>query len=139
MAVIPDKDVQSALNYALAMAFPTMAIVWENTKYTPAVGTPFFRVWMLPAETDIITIGQTPWQERKGVFQVSVLYPISIGFGVPKGKAAEVVAAFKPNTAITYNTLRVIIDKSWPGPGILEDDGWYHIPVSIRYCCYSTE
>jgi hypothetical protein len=136
MAVIPDRDIQAALNYALAMAFPLMPIAWENTKYVPTVGTAYFRVWMLPAETDVITIGPEPWLERKGVFQVSVLYPIGVGFGPPKVKAAEVVAAFRANTSFTYNTLRVVIDKSWPAPGMLEDEGWYHIPVSVRYTCY---
>ena len=137
MTVIPDRDVQAALNYALAMAFPTMPIVWENTKYNPVVGTAYFRVWMLPAETDVITIGQTPWQARTGIFQVSLFYPVGIGFGVPKGKVAEVVAAFKANTSFTYNTLRVIIDKTWPSSAMEEDSGWYHIPVNIRYACYS--
>jgi hypothetical protein len=34
----------------------------------------------------------------------------------------------------------VIIRKSWPGPGIIEDNGtWYHVPVSISYTCYSND
>lgn len=137
MTVIPDKDLQSALNQALAAAFPTMPIAWENTEYTPVVGTPYFRVYLLPAEIDVITLGPSPYQERKGIFQVSVLYPIGIGFGTPKGKVAEIVAAFRAGTVFTYNTLRVVCDKAWPSSGRKEDNAWYHIPVNVRYHCES--
>ena len=136
MSIIPDVDVQSALNDALYDAFPTMPIAWENTKYTPTVGTAYFRVWMLPAEADVVTMGPSPWMERVGVFQVSVFEPIGIGFGVPKAKAAQVVAAFKANTSFVYNGLLVIITKSWFSPAIVEPEGWYHIPVSVRYRCH---
>lgn len=141
MTVIPDKDIQSALNTTLALAFPMMPIAWENTEYqdptnstikAPVIGTAYFRVWLLPAEVDVMTLGPGPWQERKGIFQVSVFYPVGIGFGVPKGKAAEVVSIFKAGTAITYNTLRIICEKAWPSSGMVEDV-WYHIPVNVRY------
>ena len=143
MTVIPDKDIQSILNSALALAFPLMPIAWENAGYVdplnadikaPVLGTAYFRVILLPAEIDVITLGPSPWQERKGIFQVSVFHPMGIGFGIPKGKAAEVVAAFKAGTAFTYNTLRIVCEKAWPGSGRPED-GWYHIPVNIRYHC----
>ena len=136
MTIIPDKDLQSALNSALYDAFPTMPIAWENTKYTPAAGTTYFRVWLLPAQTDVMTLGQSPWMHRQGIFQVSVFAPIGIGFGSSKEKVAEIVAAFKANTSFVYNGLVVIIEKSWPSGALIEDDGWYHTPVSIRYRCY---
>lgn len=139
MTVIPDKDIQSALNTTLALAFPAMPIAWENTEYTPTIGTAYFRVWLLPAEVDVMTLGPSPWQERKGIFQVSVFYPIGIGFGTPKGKAAEVVAVFKAGTAITYNTLRIICEKAWPSSGMNDDNGWYHIPVNCRYRCETVD
>ena len=136
MTIIPDRDLQSALNDAISDAFPTMPIAWENVKYTPTVGTTYFRVWMLPAESDVLTLGQDPWVERKGVFQVSIFAPIGIGFGAPKTKATEVIAIFKPNTSFVYNGLTVIIDKAWASSGRNEDNGWYHIPVNVRYRCY---
>ena len=135
-AIVPDKDLQSAFNAALYDAFPAMPIAWENVKYTPTVGTTYFRVWMLPTESDLLTIGQSPWILRQGIFQVSVFAPIGIGFGVPKGKAAEIVAAFKSSTSFVYNGLSVTIAKSWISGAVLEDNGWYAIPVSIRYRCY---
>ena len=136
MTIVPDKDLQSALNAALYDAFPTTPIAWENTKYTPAVGTIYFRVWLLPAESDVLTLGQSPWILRQGIFQVSVFAPIGTGFGVPKGKAAEIVAAFKSSTSFVYNGLSVTIEKSRVSGAIIEDDGWYQIPVSIRFRCY---
>ncbi len=138
-AIVPDKDLQSALNAALYDAFPTMPIAWENTPYTPTIGITYFQVWLMPAETDLMTLGQSPWLMRQGIFQVSVFAPIGIGFGVAKGKAAEIIAAFKSSTSFVYNGLSVTIEKSWVSGGIIEDDGWYHIPVSIRYRCYHAD
>lgn len=136
MTIVPDRDLQSALNDALYDAFPTVPVAWENAKYVPTTGTAYFRTWLLPAETSVLTVGQGPWTERKGIFQVDVYYSGGIGFGTPKAKAAEVVAAFKPNTAFIYNGLMVIIDKSWISPARIDEAGWYNIPVSIRYRCH---
>lgn len=137
--VIPDKDIQSALNTTLALAFPTMPIAWENAEYTPTVGTAYFRVWLLPAKTDTSTLGSNPWRVRTGIFQVSIFYPPLIGFGIPKGKAAEVVAAFLAEPRrLTYNTLSILILDAWPSSGNNDENGWYHIPVNIKYECHST-
>lgn len=140
MAVIPVKDIQSALNEALELAFPRMPIVWENTEYTPTIGTTYFSAWLLPAEPDNLCIGGSPpWQQHQGIFQVNVFSPIGIGFGYPKNKAAEIVAAFPANSSFVYNSLTIIIRKAWPAIGFPNDNGWYQIPVSIRYCCYSND
>lgn len=141
MTTIPDRDVQSALNDALYDAFPTASIAWENTNFNPTTGTLYLRAWLLPAQTDVICLGGSPpWQSRQGIFQVSVFSPIGTGFGAAKSKAAEIIAAFPANSSFIYNGLTVIIRKSWPGPGIIEDNGtWYHVPVSISYTCYSND
>jgi hypothetical protein len=136
MTIVPDRDLQSALNDALSDAFPTTPIAWENVKFTPTVGTTYFRVWLLPAKSDVMTLGTSPWIERGGIFQVSVFAPIGTGFGAPKGKAAEVVAAFKPNTSFSYNGLLVIIDHSWISSGMNDEAGWYAVPINIQYRCY---
>jgi hypothetical protein len=138
MTIIPDRDVQSALNDALYDAFPNTPVAWENTKYTPTVGTTYFQVWLMPVEPDVLTIGPSPWQIRRGIFQVSVFSPISVGFGASKAVAAQIIAAFKPNTSFVYNGLTVIVDKSWVSMGRVDeaDGGWYHTPVSVRYRCY---
>jgi hypothetical protein len=138
MTTIPDKDLQAALNTALALAFPTTPIAWENVDYAPTIEVLYFQATLLPAEPSVLSLGEAPWQERKGIFQISVFSAAGIGWGVPKGKAAEIVAAFKPRTAFIANGLRVICEKAWPGPA-LADNGWYHIPVSIRYACYSND
>lgn len=143
MTVIPDIDLQSALNQALAMAFPSMPVSWENKTYSPTVGTPYLRAWLLPAETDVVTLGQSPFQQRTGIFQVDVVYPAGSvgkqweGWGLAKAKAAQVVAAFTAGTKFTYNALEVTCEKAWPSSGREEGNSWYHIPVNVRYRCES--
>lgn len=134
MPIIPDKDLQSALNQQLEDEFPAMAIAWENVEYKPVLGTPYLSAYLLPAEPTVETLGPSPYIERKGIFQVSCVYPVEAGWGAAKGKAAEVVAAFPARQEFVYNGLTVRVEKSWPGPGVPKD-GWFRVPVSIRYSC----
>lgn len=136
MTVYPDWDLQSALNAALDETFPTMDVAWENIKFDPTVGTGYLRATLLPAETDLMTIGEGPWQTHQGIFQVDVFYPIGQGPGPAMSKAGEIQKVFCPGARFTYNTLTVTVEKSWPSAG-RQDDGWYHIPVNIRYRCES--
>lgn len=136
MAVIPDSDLQSALNARLNTLTGGLAIAWENTPLKPVVGTPYLRAWLLPAEPAIASLGPSPWQERRGIFQVDCCYPVGDGWGTAKTKVAALVTHFCAGTRLTYNTLVVVVEKSWPGPALV-DEGWYRISVSILYSCYS--
>lgn len=135
MTIVPDYDLQAALNDRLSDEFPAMPIAWENVPYTPILGTAYFAAHLLPAEPDPFTLGQNPWIERRGIFQVSCFYPALAGWGDAKSKAAEVVAAFPAHSSFIYNGLEVNIDRCWPGPG-MNQDGWYMVPISIRYHCF---
>lgn len=132
MTTVPDYDLQAALNDRLSDEFPTMPMAWENRPYTPTIGTAYLAATLLPAEPEAITLGTSPYIERRGIFQVSCFYPAAAGWGDAKSKAAEIVAAFPAHLQFVYNGLTVTIDRSWPGPG-LSKDGWYMVPVSIRY------
>jgi hypothetical protein len=134
MTTIPDIDLQSALNDQLNDEFPTMAIAWENVDFTPALGTPYLAAYLLPAESTVKTLGPNPYIERKGIFQVTCVYPAGAGWGAAKSKAAEVIAAFPAGQEFVYNGLTVTIEKSWPAAGFPKD-GWYQVPTSIRYHC----
>jgi len=134
MTIVPDYDLQAALNDRLNDEFPLVPIAWENVGYTPDLGTAYLAAHLLPAEPSILTLGSTPYQERRGIFQVSCFYPALAGWGPAKTGAANVVAAFPATLQFIYNGLTVIIDKTWPGPGISQD-GWYMVPVSIQYHC----
>ena len=134
MTTIPDYDIQAALNDRLSDEFPTTPTAWENVSYTPTLGTAYFAAHLLPAEPDILTLGPTPYMERRGIFQVSCFYPSLAGWGAAKTGVAAVVAAFPATLQFVYNGLTVTIEKTWPGPGLAQD-GWYMVPISIRYHC----
>jgi hypothetical protein len=134
MTIVPDYDIQAALNDRLNDEFPTMPTAWENTGYTPTVGTAYFAAHLLRAEPDILTLGPTPYQERKGIFQVSCFYPALAGWGAVTSKAAEVVAAFPASSSFVYNGLTVNIEKTWLSNG-LPQDGWFMVPVSVKFNC----
>ncbi len=135
MTTVPDYDIQAALNDRFSDEFPTMPTAWENVPYTPIVGTAYFAAHLLPAEPDVLTLGSSPWIERRGIFQVSCFYPALAGWGTAKSGAADIVEAFPAGLQFSYNGLLVTIELSWPGPG-MQQDGWYMCPVSIRYHCH---
>lgn len=136
MTTVPDYDLQAGLNDRLNDELGSMAIAWENDGYSPTLGTPFLRATLLPGESRAVTLGENPYVERVGIFQVDCIYPIEDGFGDAKTKAAAIVAAFPANSAFIYNGLEIKIDASWPGPGQPFGNGWYAVPVSIKYRCY---
>jgi len=133
VTTIPDIDLQSALNDRLYDEFPTLPVAWENVEYAPTVGTPYLRAYLLPAESEVITLGASPYIERRGIFQVDCVYPVGAGWSAAKTQAAAIVAAFPAGVSFVYNGLTVRVDRSWPGPGMPDANGWYKVPVSIRY------
>lgn len=136
MTIVPDVDVQSALNDRLNTDFPTTPVAWENYPFSPTTGTPYLRAWILPAESDVVTLGPNPVILRTGIFQIDCCYPLGKGWGPAKSKAAEIVEDFKAGTRFVYNGLTVQVDRAWPGPGAIDEQGWYRVPVSIKYSCY---
>lgn len=143
MTTVPDYDIQAALNDRLMDEFPAMPTAWENTGYVdpanptikaPVIGTPYLAAHILRAESNPFTLGQNPWVERQGIFQVSCFYPALDGWGTVISKAAEIVAAFPAHSSFIYNGLEVNIDISWLSNG-LPQGGWFMVPVSVRYHC----
>ncbi len=134
MTTVPDYDLQAALNDRLSDEFPTMPVAWENRSFTPVVGTPYLKANLLRADSEVITLGPNPYKERRGIFQVSCMYPAGEGWGNATSKAAEVAAAFPDSSSFVYNGLTVNIVESTVNSG-LPGDGWYMVPVSIRYSC----
>lgn len=134
MTTIPDYDIQAALNDRLSDEFPAMPIAWENVSYTPTLGTPYLRAHWFPVESKPITLGSSPFIERKGFFQIDCVYPAGQGWGDARSKVAEIVAAFPPRTSFIYNGLEVNIEEIKPHKG-LPGDGWYMIPTDIYVNC----
>lgn len=126
------SDLRLALQAALTAMTPPLATVWDNTAYSPVVGTPYQRATLLPG---------TPINDEygggfadQGFFQVSLHYPPATGATDAEGRALAIRSAFRRGSSFTRGGLTVTIMKT-PAilPAMTDDDGRYVVPVSIEY------
>lgn len=124
--------VRAALETALNAILPALATAWQNVKYDPVPGTPYQAVYLLPAEPENPTMGDTFHRER-GIFQVSLFYPLLAGPGAAETRAELIRTAFYRGASFTSGTVTVRIDRTPEvGQGRADEDRW-HVPVKIRY------
>lgn len=108
-----------------------LPVAWENTPFTPPATGIYLEEDFLPAETeDVFIQGSAP--VRRGIYQVTVVYPIGRGTQAARMLAEDIADAFPNNSVIAR-----------PGPlfvngfpdvfsGIVDSTA-YRIPVSIPY------
>lgn len=126
------SDLRAALETALSGMSPALATAWQNVPFTPAVGSPYQRVSLLPG---------TPANEEfggnfadRGFLQVTLHYPPGQGAKAAEDRALAIRSTFRRGASFTSGGLTVIIMKT-PAilPAMTDDDGRYVVPVSIEY------
>lgn len=116
-------------NIAAAMALP---VAWENTPFTPPTAGVYIEENFLPAESEDVFVQGTK-AIRRGVYQVTVVYPLGKGTQAAAALADKIAEAF-PNNAIIdpVNPALFVNGFSDVFTGIT-DDRAYRVPVSIPY------
>jgi hypothetical protein len=130
------SDLQGALGKQLN-TLTDLNIVWENTEFSPTIGTPFLRTWLISNPTINSSLGPRGFSEYNGIFQVDCFYPIGSGWGSARTKADTICSLFKRGTTVTYNKIEVRIWRSYPEPALIDGD-WYRLPISIHYSSWAT-
>lgn len=125
--------VRAALETKLATITPALATVFGNSPYTGSQGTPYQRVFMIPAEPLNDEISSS-FAER-GVMQVNLAYPSLAGDGAAEARAILIQAAFKRKLSLP--AISGVITSIWRTPhigaGFTNDEGRWVVPVRIRY------
>lgn len=123
--------IRQALEVALAAMSPALATAYENTPYTPVVGTPYQRVWLLMADPVNPEMGRTT--RDHGFLQVSLAYPLGAGPSAAATRAELIRDTFYRGRSFTTSGITVTIEKTPEiGPGMIEPDR-YVVPVRIRF------
>lgn len=123
--------IRTALETALAAMSPSLATAYENTPYTPIVGTPYQRVTLLLADPFQPEIGRMT-QER-GFLQVSLAYPLNAGPSAAATRAELIRDTFYRGRSFTASGITVTIEKTPEiSPAMIEPDR-YVVPVRIRF------
>lgn len=125
-------SIRAALETALNGVAPAIATAWENTAYTPVVGTPYQRAVIVPAAPANDEIGRT-FNER-GIFQVSLHYPPNTGPAAAYARADLIRSTFYRGATFTKDGITVqVVGTSTILPPQDDDQGRYVLPVSITF------
>jgi len=124
--------VRSALEAALAAMSPALATAWENLPYTPVPGTPYQRVYLLPARPENPELGGA-LQIEQGYMQVSLAYPLDTGPAAATARAELIRSTFARGTSLTDSGITTIIPETPEiAPGRVEEDRFV-VPVKVRF------
>ncbi len=109
-----------------------LATAFENGNYVPVTDTPYQRVNLLPAAPDNSIQGTVTYFER-GVFQITLCYPLGNGAGAAEARAGLTRGHFWRGTVMVESGIRVLVTTTPRiAPGFQDDDRWC-IPVSVTY------
>lgn len=124
--------IRAALETALNNITPTIACAWENTAFTPVVGTPYQRAVILLAQPANEEIGRT-FNER-GIFQVSLHFPPNTGPAAAYARADLIRSTFYRGATFTKDGITVqVVGAPAILPPLDDDQGRYVLPVSITF------
>lgn len=124
--------IRAALETALNGMSPALATAWENAAYTPVAGTPYQRVFMLPAGPENPSFGDG-FRREYGLLQISLCYPLQTGPVAAATRAELIRTTFKRGASFTSSGVTVITEKTPDiAPGFYEADR-YVLPVRVRY------
>lgn len=123
---------ESRLSTWAAARVPALSVVWQNVPADPLQGTTYLRAFLLPAPTQSDDL-EGLHRARLGVFQVSIVLPISVGPGAADGIADELNTLFPVNGRYTSGSVTTqIITPASPSQGF-QDEATFIVPVSIGY------
>lgn len=133
MATGIETRVYEGLNSWLAalVLAPVVPIAWPNLPTIP--NGAYLRPWLLPEPTEALTLSAAGPNDYKGIYQVSVFWPVGAGTTAVLETASAIAAHFKRGTSITRESIRTWVDAPpYLGPMIQEPD-IFQLPVSVPY------
>src|SRR5690606_8375548 len=116
----------------LSTLTPVIPIADTNTNYTPVSGTPYHEEFLLPATPQAAGIGVNAKNFLSGIYQVNCVYPTAQGRLNATTRAALVRTHFKRGTQLTTGQTVLTVQGVGINPPFMRD-GWWVVPVSIRY------
>jgi len=107
-----------------------LPIAHENMDYTPAQGTAYAEIKMIPNDVSKLTLNNS--NETDGIFRIYLRYPSGTGAVTAKTMADTMLAYFPLGRRITYGTQDVTIMKASRKEGI-QNNNWYELIITLSY------
>jgi signal transduction histidine kinase len=104
----------------------TIPIKAENVKYEPILKTAYMKTYVLPAESQVITISENGMVRLPIIFQISYFMPIG----------TQSLSSVIDNLVLKFNSVKYLPDgtriiNSWRSPAF-QDTTWYQVPINVR-------
>lgn len=125
-------NVRRAFEKRLALMTPALSTQYENVAFTPVVGTPYQKAFLLPAQPENPTMGDGYFREV-GLFQVTLCYPINTSPQAAATRAEAIATHFARATSMIEAGQTVLVMRTPTIGGAFITDDRYNIPVSIFY------
>jgi hypothetical protein len=119
---------------------PSMPVSAPNVTYTPTTGTPYLRVWHMPAVTDWLGLDPNEnLNEHRGVLQIDVMWPAGQGVMQPLERADAIAAHFQRGQQFTHGgvTTQIVLPAEVARGD--QDGAWFSIPVSVFYVALTSD
>jgi hypothetical protein len=105
-------SIRSALETKLATLTPKVSTQFENVTFTPVTNVPYQSVYLLMNSPEDTTVADSVMYREKGIFQITLRYPLGNGTVAIMTQAEKIRTAFKIGTILTKDNRRVLCDKT---------------------------
>jgi hypothetical protein len=129
------KAITSILNTHLLTVSGLPTFQEENTLYKPANTAAWCRSTLLPAVTEVASIGPQGRERKNGLMQIDLFYINNSGYSNAITMADTIVASFSKGLYLTDGTFTLMVERSYiesakPFPN------YYQLPVIVEWECY---
>jgi hypothetical protein len=111
-------------------------VIYVNNMYAPTQDTNHIQCFMLFSEVTQASLGTYGQYRLDGIFQIDVAVPVGRGRIDINPILAEIRQLYKPGTTLTNDNISVDCKSVWETTPY-EGEGWYTIPVNIRWYAYT--
>jgi hypothetical protein len=140
MAVGSDAIIFKALTDRLRAMPQVLPIAGPNVVF-PVAGQPlppkYLRLAFMPNQTRQVTMGDDP-QQKRGLLQVSVVWPVGQGIIDALEVVDQVIDHFKNQTLFASGVRITISSEPWAA-GPLQESERVQIPITIPYHAFEPE
>jgi Bacteriophage related domain of unknown function len=131
------NDIRAVLENRLATTPNVPEIAFQNVPYTRLEATTFLKATFVPVTRRLATMGDTPQQVYRGIYNILACVPENEGNGRGLDLVDTILARFPAALDLNYNGQYLTIEYSEVGTSFL-DSPYYCTPITISWYCYHT-
>jgi hypothetical protein len=126
-------DIQTALDTHLTTLEGLPPFQLENKRFDASSNLPsFVRSTLLPANSNVISLGIGAWKELQGIYQVDVFYPLDSGTHEARILADKIVELFPIGDRYEQGDLTVIVNIA-SVMAAYSINKYYCIPIRVEW------